>query len=91
MALFLFVDIIAFLPVIVAGQKFPYFFGGSIDVGHGRIMVHKIDDGGQKFAHVGFYVVGAVVKLRNPVGKIGGHYLVEIAFFVGFIKESRPV
>lgn len=54
-------------------------------------MVHKIDDGGQKFAHVGFYVVGAVVKLRNPVGKIGGHYLVEIAFFVGFIKESRPV
>ena len=42
-------------------------------------MVHKINDGGQKFAHVGFYVVGAVVKLRNPVGKIGGYYLVEIA------------
>ena len=29
----------------------------GVDIGHGGIMIHKVDDGGQELAHVGFQII----------------------------------
>ena len=51
-----------FFPVIVSGQDFIDFFRRSHNVGHGNVMIHKINDGCQELAHIGLGIIAPVVS-----------------------------
>ena len=73
-------------PVIVSGQDFIDFSVGVITMGHGNVMIHKINDGCQELAHIGLGIIGPGVKLRRLIGEVGGDYPVEPAVFIGLVE-----
>ena len=80
-----------FFPVIVSGQDFIDFFRRSHNVGHGNVMIHKINDGCQELAHIGLGIIGPGVKLRRLIGEVGGDYPVEPAVFIGLVEGLKAI
>ena len=69
-----------FFPIVVFFQARTDLFRRSQDVCQGNVVVHEVDDGSQKLAHIGFYVIGAGEQLGNLIGQVGGDDPVEPAF-----------
>ena len=54
-------------------------------------MIHKINQGGNKFAHIRLDKVRSCVELRRQISKVGSNNLVEISFFISFVKSLQTI
>lgn len=54
-------------------------------------MVHKVDEGSGKFAHVGFDKVGPVVQLGGQICQVSSDDLIKISLFVSLVKGLQSV
>ena len=87
---FSFSDVIFLTTVVFRKNRIDLFRRGHY-MGHGYIMIHEIDDGSHKLAHVRFCIVRALIQLRRLPGEIGRDYPVKPAFFVGVVKGIQAV
>ena len=78
-------------PAIIAVQSAADLIGRGVHVFHGYIMVHKIDDGGNKLAHVGLQIIGPGFKFRRMIVEIGGDQSLKVALFVSLVKGLNTV
>ncbi len=77
------------LTVIIAVQNTVNLIGRRVHICHGGIMVHKINDGRQEFAHIRFNVIRTGFQFRNPVRQVSGYNSVKTALFIGFVKAGK--
>ena len=76
---------------IVGFQYAMYLFCGGKRVCQRYVMIHKVDDGSCKFAHIRFYKIRLSYNLGRQIGQVGGDNLVKMAFFIGFVKCFQTI
>ncbi len=54
-------------------------------------MIHKVDDGGQELAHVGFQIIRLLPQHGRLVAQVGGDDPVEVAFLVSLVESCKTV
>lgn len=64
---------------------------GRVDVSHGGVVVHKVDDGCDELAHIRLYVVGLFHKLRRLIAEVCRHNPIKVTVFVSGVKGGEPV
>jgi len=66
-------------------------FGGSHDIGQRSVMVHKVDQGSNELAHIGFHEIRSGVDLRRQIGKVRSNDLIEITMLVSSVEILQTV
>ena len=51
----------AHFPVVVLGKNLVDLVCWCVDIGHGSVVVHEINDGCDELAHIGLYIVRLVL------------------------------
>ena len=54
-----------FRTIVVGFYDTVDLFGGSHDIGQRSVMVHKVDQGSNELAHIGFHEIRSGVDLRR--------------------------
>ena len=76
---------------IMALHQFSDLVGWRPHEVHRDIMIHKINDGRQKFIHISCYVIRTGQKFRRLVSQVGGDQPVKVAFFLCVVKMFQAV
>ena len=58
---------------------------------HGHIVIHEIDDGGHKLAHIRFRIIRTLIQFRWLPGEIGCDHPVKPAVLIGPVKGIQSV
>lgn len=81
----------AHFAVIILCKNLVDLVRGRVNIRHGGVVVHKVNDGCDELTHIRLYVVGLFLKLRRLIAEVRGHNPVEVAVFVGGVKGGEPV
>ena len=65
--------------------------GSGHDVRQRSVMVHKVDQGSDEFAHIRFYKVRSGIDLGRQVGKICSNYFIEITMLISCIEILQTI
>lgn len=84
-------ELVHFLAVIISFYDTVDLLCGGHDIGQRSVMIHKVDQGSNKFAHVSFHEIRSVVNFRRQIGKVCGNDLIEITMFVSSIEILQAV
>ena len=76
---------------VVGFQNAVYFISCRHDVRKGNVVVHKINEGSDKLAHIGFDKIRSCVKLGRQIGEVCRHDLVKVPRFICGVKGFQPV
>ena len=68
-----------------------YLIRGRVDVGHRCVVIHKIYDRSDEFAHIGFYIVCLVLEHGRLIAQVRGDDSVKITLLIGFVKGFQSV
>ena len=80
-----------FRTIIVGFYNTVDLFGGSHDIGQRSVMVHKVDQGSNELAHIGFHEIRSGVDLRRQIGKVRSNDLIEITMLVSSVEILQTV
>ena len=80
-----------FRTIVVGFYDTVDLFGGSHDIGQRSVMVHKVDQGSNELAHIGFHEIRSGVDLRRQIGKVRSNDLIEITMLVSSVEILQTV
>ena len=80
-----------FRTIVVGFYNTVDLFGGSHDIGQRSVMVHKVDQGSNELAHIGFHEIRSGVDLRRQLGKVRSNDLIEITMLVSSVEILQTV
>ena len=80
-----------FRTIVVGFYNTVDLFGGSHDIGQRSVMVHKVDQGSNELAHIGFHEIRSGVDLRRQIGKVRSNDLIEITMLVSSVEILQTV
>src|SRR5699024_4073455 len=82
--------------LLLKGDPVPLLLQQRVDpigrieyMAHGHVMVERIDDESDKFAHIGHYKVRLLFGLWRKVGQVGGDDPVDVAFLIVLVKVIK--
>ena len=80
-----------FRTIVVGFYDTVDLFGGSHDIGQRSVMVHKVDQGSNELAHIGFHEIRSGVDLGGRLGKKSSKDLIESAMLVSNVETRQTV
>ena len=80
-----------FRTIVVGFYNTVDLFGGSHDIRQRSVMVHKVDQGSNELAHIGFHEIRSGVDLRRQIGKVRSNDLIEITMLVSSVEILQTV
>ena len=80
-----------FSEVVVCFHDAVDLFGGGHDVGKRGVMVHKVDQGSNKFAHIGFYEIRSGLDFGGQISEICSNDLIEVPMLISSIEVLQPI
>ena len=80
-----------FRTIVVGFYNTVDLFGGSHDIGQRSVMVHKVDQGSNELAHIGFHEIRSGVDLRRRLSNKRSNDLIEITMLVSSVEILQTV
>ena len=65
--------------------------GSGHDVRQRSVMVHKVDQGSNEFAHIGFYEIRSGVDFGGQISEICSNDLIEVPMIISSIEVLQPI